>query len=429
MSAPRAPAPGGRPRPPVVVAAACFALVGAALVATELSDTAATRGALGVACALLVAGTLVARIVLGLEARRERRAIRLARARTAVVGAPTGGRRTAAGAVLLLIGVLVGLAAVRSLLGVSPWALVLLGAGGFVLWAQTTELPAEGSDRPASGWQRVLGRRPGTGPGAARADGLLLGSGVGLVVLGALVALSSLGALDASRNGIVQLLVATAAIGVVVAPFWRRSARRAQAERSERIRGDERAEVAAHLHDSVLQTLALIQRRSEDPREVAGLARRQERELRTWLSGRSERPDDELMAALRSAAAGVEVEHRVEIDVVTSGERLLDDRAVALVAAAREAMANAARHAGPGAGAAPAPGVVAVSVFAEAQDGRVEVFVRDRGPGFDPDEVPADRRGVRESIVGRMRRAGGRATIHSSPGEGTEVELVLEDRP
>ena len=435
MSAPGTPAPAGRSRPLVVVAAACFALVGAALVATELADTAATRASLAVACTLLVAGTLVARIVLGLEARRERRAFRLARAPLAVatvVGAPAGGRRTAAGAVLLLVGVLVGLAAVRSLLGVSFWALVLLGAGGFVLWAQTTELPAEGEHRSASGWQRMLGRRPGTSARAARADGLMLGSGIGLVVLGALVALSSLGALDASRNGIVQLLVATAAIAVVVAPFWRRSARRAQAERSERIRGDERAEVAAHLHDSVLQTLALIQRRSDDPREVAGLARRQERELRTWLSGRSERPDDELMAALRSAAAGVEVEHRVEIDVVTSGERPLDDRTVALVAAAREAMANAARHACPAptddGGVAPA-GVVAVSVFAEAEDGRVEVFVRDRGRGFDPDDVPADRRGVRESIVGRMRRAGGRATIHSSPGEGTEVELVLEDRP
>nr|WP_246852073.1 ATP-binding protein [Patulibacter sp. SYSU D01012] len=138
------------------------------------------------------------------------------------------------------------------------------------------------------------------------------------------------------------------------------------------------------------------------------------------------------MAALRAAAAAVEVEHRVEIEVVTSGERPLDDRTAALVAAAREAMANAARHACP----APADDdpvaaggdVVAISVFAEAEPGRVEVFVRDRGRGFDPDAIPGDRRGVRESIVGRMRRAGGRATIHSAPGEGTEVELLLEDR-
>jgi len=421
-----------RARPLVLLAAASCGLLGILLVAAEQGDAAGAKGAAAVACAVVLLATVAARLVLGLEAHRERRAIREARSRVAVAQGrpPVGGSRTVAGAVLLAAGVLIGLLALRSLLGVSVWALVLLGSGGFVLWAQTTELPADDADRPGSGWQRLLGRRPARRGGRVETDGLLLASGIGLVVLGALVALSSLGALDASRNGIVQLLVAVAAIGVVVAPFWRRSARRAQAERSERIRGDERAEVAAHLHDSVLQTLALIQRRSDDPREVAGLARRQERELRTWLSGRSERPDDELMAALRAAASAVEVEHRVEIEVVTSGERPLDDRAAALVAAAREAMANAARHACPAADAeAPEDGVVTVSVFAEAEDGRVEVFDRDRGRGFDPDQVPADRRGVSESIVGRMRRAGGRATIHSSPGEGTEVELLLEDRP
>jgi signal transduction histidine kinase len=349
------------------------------------------------------------------------------------VGPPEDGRRTAVATALLLAGVVVGLLALRSVLGVSFWALLLLGSGGFVLWAQTADLPDPEDDRPVSGWQRLLGRRTGED---ARADRVLLASGIGLVVLGALVALSSLGALDPTRTGLLQLVVGTAAIGLVVAPFWRRSARRAQAERSERIRGDERAEVAAHLHDSVLQTLALIQRRSDDPREVAGLARRQERELRTWLSGRSERPDTELMAALRAAAAAVEVEHRVEIEVVTSGERPLDDRTAALVAAAREAMANAARHAGPvdvdgapGTAVGGPDGSVPVSVFAEVEDGRVEVFVRDRGRGVDPARVPADRRGVSESIVGRMRRAGGRATILSSPGEGTEVELLLEDAP
>jgi signal transduction histidine kinase len=446
-------------RPLVLLAAACCGLLGAALIGVEASDAHGIRIAVGVLGVLLLVSALTARLVLGVERRRELRARRRALALSRSAGptpagpADVGGRRTVAGAVLALAGVVVGLLVLRSLLGVSFWALVLLGAGGFVLWAQTTELPAEDAAGPASGWQRMLGRRAGRADGRGlQPDGLLLASGVGLVVLGALVALSSLGALDASRNGIVQLLVAVAAIGVVVAPFWRRSARRAQAERSERIRGDERAEVAAHLHDSVLQTLALIQRRSDDPREVAQLARRQERELRTWLSGRSERPDDELMAALRAAATAVEVEHRVEIEVVTSGEHPLDDRAAALLAAAREAMANAARHAcpagddgtGPAAvgaaedgdrGAADAAssgapdGVVTVSVFAEAEDGRVEVFVRDRGRGFDPDAVPADRRGVSESIVGRMRRAGGRATIHSSPGEGTEVELSLEDRP
>ncbi|CAB4930040.1 unannotated protein [freshwater metagenome] len=442
-------------RPLVLLAAACCGLLGVALIATEQGAGGAAQAGAGVVCALLVLAAVGARVLLGVERRREVRAIRQARAllRTTPPEPAVGGRRTVAAAVLLGTGLILGLLALRSVLGVSVWALVLLGSGGFVLWAQTAELPAPDATGPASGWQRLVGRRPGSGGRRAETDGLLLASGIGLVVLGALVALSSLGALDATRTSVVQLLVAVAAIGVVVAPFWRRSARRAQAERSERIRGDERAEVGAHLHDSVLQTLALIQRRSDDPREVAGLARRQERELRAWLSGRSDRPDTELMAALRAAAAAVEVEHRVEIEVVTSGERPLDDRTAALVAAAREAMANAARHACPegpdpsdagrpaadgtaaatGARAAPAAvaarGVDAISVFAEAEDGRVEVFVRDRGRGFDPDAVPADRRGVRESIVGRMRRAGGRATITSSPGEGTEVELLLEDRP
>jgi signal transduction histidine kinase len=135
------------------------------------------------------------------------------------------------------------------------------------------------------------------------------------------------------------------------------------------------------------------------------------------------------MAALRGAAAAVELEHRIEIDVVTSGEWPHDDRAAALLGAAREAMANAARHGAAATDATDVAAGVSVSVFAEAEGDRVEVFVRDRGQGFDLDAVPADRRGVRESILGRMRRAGGRATIHTAPGEGTEVELLLEDRP
>jgi signal transduction histidine kinase len=402
-------------RPLALATAASCAVVAVGLVAVD-SGAGGDPVRLGLAavCALLVATAVGARAALWVDRRRELRRLRAAVATAAVAVPPGSGRRTATATALLVAGALVGLLAVRTALGISFWALLLLGSGGFVLWAQTAELPDAEAPGPLSGWQRLVGRRR---PGPGGADRLLLASGIGLVVLGALVALSSLGALDPTRNSLLQLVVGLAAIGVVVAPFWRRSARRAQAERSERIRGDERAEVAAHLHDSVLQTLALIQRRSDDPREVAGLARRQERELRTWLSGRSERPDDELMAALRAAAAAVEVEHRVEIEVVTSGERPLDDRAAALVAAAREAMSNAARHAFS----------TPVSVFAEVERGRAEVFVRDRGRGFDPDAVPADRRGVSESIVGRMRRAGGRATIHSSPGEGTEVELLLED--
>jgi signal transduction histidine kinase len=171
--------------------------------------------------------------------------------------------------------------------------------------------------------------------------------------------------------------------------------------------------VAAHLHDSVLQTLALVQRRADDPREVAALARRQERELRAWLN--ESRPTGTFATALDAAASEVEGDHHVPIEVVTVGDAPLDDRTAALVAAVREALVNASKFAGP----------EPIAVYAEVEDGRFEVFVRDRGPGFDPEAVPADRRGVRDSIVGRMERHGGTATVHSRPGQGTEVELVL----
>ena len=360
---------------------------------------------------------------LALQRRRLRRAGRHAPTPVAA-GAPVD-RRAASGTLLGLVGVALALLGFQWLLGIDFWALLLLSAGGLLVWSQAVGVDLAGpTDRPPTGWERLLGvprllaRRPGTDGGR---DALVLAAGIGLVVLGALALLSSQGALAWSRSSLLQTVVVLGALAVVVLPFWRRLSRRATAERSERIRSDERAEVAAHLHDSVLQTLALIQRRSDDPREVSRLARGQERELRLWLSGRSERPDDETMAALRAAAAAVELEHGVEVDVVTTGERALDDRAVALVAAAREAIANAARHAGTDAAGMPQP----VQVFAEVTGDRLEVFVRDRGRGFDPDAVPADRRGVRESIVGRLRRAGGRATIHSAPGQGTEVELSL----
>jgi signal transduction histidine kinase len=166
----------------------------------------------------------------------------------------------------------------------------------------------------------------------------------------------------------------------------------------------------------VLQTLALVQR-SSDPQQVAALARRQERELRAWLAGRpAPGQAARLAAALEAAAADVEDHHGVPVEVVVVGDRELDPAVEAVVAAAREAMTNAAKF-GDGS---------TVDVYAESTPQRLQVFVRDRGPGFDPAAVPGDRRGVRESIVGRMERHGGRARIASPPTGGTEVELVLE---
>jgi signal transduction histidine kinase len=177
--------------------------------------------------------------------------------------------------------------------------------------------------------------------------------------------------------------------------------------------------VAAHLHDSVLQTLAMVQRRAEDPTEVASLARRQERELRAWLADRpAPGQAARLAAALEDAAAQVEERHGVPVEVVVVGDRELDPAHEALVASTREAMTNAAKFGG----GSP------VDVYAESDGARTQVFVRDRGPGFDPAAVPGDRRGVRESIVGRMRRHGGRARVTSAPGAGTEVELTLGER-
>jgi phage shock protein PspC (stress-responsive transcriptional regulator) len=245
------------------------------------------------------------------------------------------------------------------------------------------------------------------------------GFGVALVVGAGLLFLQANGALSGARDFVLAIVVVVLGLGLILAPFWLRLARGLSEERNERIRSQERAEVAAHLHDSVLQTLALVQKRADDPRAVATLARRQERELRTWLSGAPEaRPDDCLADALRAAAAETEEAHGVPIEVITVGDHDLDDRHRALVGATREALANAVRHSG-----SDEP----ITLFAEVVDGRTEVFVRDRGRGFDPDTVPEDRRGVRESIIGRMARHGGRGAVHSTPGQGTEVELILDD--
>jgi signal transduction histidine kinase len=187
------------------------------------------------------------------------------------------------------------------------------------------------------------------------------------------------------------------------------------AERTERIRLEERAEVAARIHDSVLQTLALVQRHSADPARVASLARRQERELRRWLYGGGFGSASTLADALAEAAADVEELHGVRIELASSGDAPLDDAVAQLVLAAREAMTNAAKFSG----------TDEISVYTEVDGDAISVFVRDRGAGFDRASVPADRRGISESIEARMQRAGGTASIVSVPGEGVEVELGL----
>jgi signal transduction histidine kinase len=242
------------------------------------------------------------------------------------------------------------------------------------------------------------------------------GIGIVLVIAAGGVFLQTTGALGAARDVLLALIAAVVVLAVIFAPWIVRLVRSLTEERAERIRSQERAEVAAHLHDSVLQTLALMQKRAEDPREVATLARRQERELRAWLNAGSRREAGaSLAAALEATVAEIEDAHGVPVEVVAVGDRRLDERAEALVAATREAVLNAVKF---------APDA-AISVYAEVRGDRAEVFVRDRGPGFDLHAIPPDRRGLRESVLGRMERHGGRAAVHTRPGEGTEVELVM----
>jgi signal transduction histidine kinase len=307
------------------------------------------------------------------------------------------------------------------------WPLVLVAAGGALIWRQSIDPPGAVAGGLATNGGPIRGRRAtgelDAGPGESRPAVIShIGIGVVLVIAAAIVFLQFTGALAAATDVALAALVVAIAFGVIFAPWFVRLARSLTAERAERIRSQERAEVAAHLHDSVLQTLALVQKRAGDPREVAALARRQERELRSWLSGARPGADGErrLVAALQAAAEEIEQAHGVEVDVVAVGDAPLDRDGEALVAAAREAMLNAAKFAGE---------TAPVAVYAEAGEERLEVFVRDRGPGFDPAAVPADRRGVRESIIGRMERHGGRAAIHASPGGGTEVELVMQRSP
>jgi signal transduction histidine kinase len=201
---------------------------------------------------------------------------------------------------------------------------------------------------------------------------------------------------------------------VVVAPWLHRSRSALNEARADKVRADARADMAAHLHDSVLQTLALIQRQSDDPKAVQQLARRQERELRTWLYG-EELPESTLKAALTAAAAEIEDERGIPVELVMVGDCETSDPVQALVRAAREAMVNAAKHSG----------ADQIDVYAEITDDLVEVFIRDRGHGFDLDDVPEDRMGVKGSIINRMSRHGGTAKVRSTPGEGTEVRLEI----
>jgi signal transduction histidine kinase len=287
-----------------------------------------------------------------------------------------------------------------------PLTLGALGSG--VIWAS-----ADAAERTR--WTRGIAERARwtTGSGIARTA-----VGVLLVVLGMALFLAANGLFAALRVAGLATAVTLLGAVLVLGPLLARLTQGLREERVARIRSQERAEVAAHLHDSVLHTLALMQR-ANDGAEMVALARHQERELRAWLHGRRDEGPERLRSAMDELAGRVERLHGVPVDIVVVGEAELDERSRALVAACQEAAVNAARHSG-------AP---RVAVYAEVEAEGLRAWVRDEGKGFDATAVPPDRRGIADSIVGRLRRHGGSATVSSEPGEGTEWQLWLPMRP
>ncbi|MFE5913276.1 PspC domain-containing protein [Streptomyces wedmorensis] len=246
-------------------------------------------------------------------------------------------------------------------------------------------------------------------------------AGVALVGTGLAVFVVVRGSVAQLGTALTAAVAVLTGIALLAGPWLVRMSQDLTEERTMRIRAQERAEVAAHVHDSVLHTLTLIQRNADDAGEVRRLARAQERELRNWLykpegTGKDEEPET-VAEAVKRAAAEVEDKHGVPLEVVVVGDCPLDEGLSAQMQAAREAMVNAAKYGGEGG---------AVQVYAEVDGRSVFVSVKDRGPGFDLDSVPEDRMGVRESIIGRMQRNGGSARLRSVEGGGTEVELEME---
>ncbi len=291
------------------------------------------------------------------------------------------------------------------------WPVGLGLAGVALLWRQADEAQRER-------WLDTTGRLDlfravfGAGGWAAYAR---VAAGLAFVATALVVFALRSGNLRVAWDLVVAGLLGIGGLAIVIGPWVYRLATDLAAERAERVRTQERADLAAHLHDSVLQTLALIQKNAADGPTVARLARSQERDLRSWLYDVAPSGGATVATALRAIAAAAEDDHEITVDLVTVGDCPLDEKVDPVVNATREAVTNAAKHAGTG----------RVDVYAEVTDVAIEVFVRDRGAGFDLDAVPSDRYGVRNSILDRMERHGGSAELRTAPGQGTEVRLRL----
>jgi signal transduction histidine kinase len=313
---------------------------------------------------------------------------------------------------VILVQVLLGFGTVA---GTAGWLVAVIAVGAGVIWHQSD--PARRQQ-----WSETVPQVPWLGAVVAENDrrafllrfigGAVL---VAVGIIGVVAVYAPSGDSAAVLNGVIFALIGLAGVGVVAAPVLWRMFSQLRTEREGRIREQERAEIAAMVHDQVLHTLALIQRNAGDVKTVQRLARGQERTLRNWLYRPTASPAERFGAALEQVAAEVEDLYGITVETVVVGDAETSEKIVALVAAAREALVNAARHAG----------VATVSLYAEVEEEQLSVFVRDRGAGFDPQAIDDHRHGVRGSIIGRMQRHGGKAEIRSAPGEGTEVRLTM----
>lgn len=293
--------------------------------------------------------------------------------------------------------IVLGVVLVQNALGVGfpaeiVWPVVVVGFGvGVVIWQVQPQLEA-------TRWEALR----------IAAGIIVVGAGITALVAGNL-------SFEVIRGSLLATTLVLGGVALIVGPWIAALMRDRTEERRRRLQADARADMAAHLHDSVLQTFALIQR-TDDPRTIAQLARQQERELRRWLYADSADPSATTLRNSIDRISGV-VEDRfdVTVETVVVGDAAMDTTLEALVGATGEAATNAAKWSG----------CEQISVYAEVEEEGVRVFVRDTGDGFDPNEVAADRLGVRESIVGRMERVGGSAEIRSVRGDGTEVELYV----
>ncbi|MBI4884949.1 MAG: PspC domain-containing protein [Actinobacteria bacterium] len=314
------------------------------------------------------------------------------------------------------------LASARSLAAVAATGALLLAARNIDLW------PGDALMGPAvvvaSGsalvWYRSRGESDVTDPlervlqGRATPLRSLAG---GALAFAGVVALVARGVkLEQLPAALAAVAMALAGAAVLIGPYLGRLTTHIRDEERARIRDVERNDMAAQLHDSVLQTLALMQRATDDPRRMLMLARRQERELRSWLyDNRSGVTIGTLNARAVGIAAEVELDHGLPVDLVVVGDCELTAVIESLLLAVREATVNAAKHSK----------ADQVSIYVEVEPNVVTAFVRDKGVGFDEARIGGDRRGVALSIRDRVERAGGRAMLESGPGRGTEWELMV----